>query len=485
MELRDYLRIARRRWQLIAGCVVVVVAIAAAVTLEMTPEYQSQAQLFVSTPADNSVSTAYQGGLFSAQQVTSYAELVGSRALSRRVIADLGLEHSSPAAMSEQVSASVVPDTVLISVTATDPSPKRAQAIAQATAEELSGAVRRLETPPGKKRAPIKASVSDHASLPTSPVSPNPLGNVGLGILLGLLLGFGLAVLRELLDTSVKTAEDVDEVAHAPVLGTIAFDSAASRRPLVTDLDTHAPRIEAFRVLRTNMQFIDVDAKNRVYVVSSSVPTEGKTTTATNLAITLAQAGERVLLLEGDLRRPKMADNLGLEAAVGLTTVLLGRIGVHEATQHPLAAPELSVLTSGGLPPNPSELLQSNAMVELLHELRNDYDVIIIDAPPLLPVTDAALLAARSDGALLVVRHSKTTRDQLSHTIGRLDAVGAKTLGVVLNMIPRRRTDDDYGYGYGYAPRAASGKAGHRRSRRGEADDARDEAFVEEALRKG
>lgn len=467
MELRDYLRVTRRRWRLIVGALVVVVALAAAVTLKMTPQYRSQAQLFVSTPANNSVSTAYQGGLFSAQQVTSYAELVSGRKMATRVIDVLGLKHTTPAAMSAKISASVVPDTVLINVSATDPNPRRAQAIAQATADQLSKEVRNLETPPGKKHAPIKASVSDAASLPVSPVSPKPLLNIGLGVLLGLLLGFGLAVLREMLDTSVKTAEDVDEVAHAPVMGSIAFDPDAAKRPLVTDLDTHAPRIEAFRVLRTNMQFIDVDAKNRVYVVSSSVPVEGKTTTSINLAITLTQAGERVLLLEGDLRRAKVAENLGLEATVGLTTVLVGRIGVGEAVQHPATVPELSVLTSGSLPPNPSELLQSNAMVELLEKLRNDYDVILIDAPPLLPVTDAALLAARSDGALLVVRHSKTTKDQLAHTIGRLDAVGAKALGVVLNMVPQRRGGAyyGYGYGYGYAPEAGRRSAPKKKPR--------------------
>src|SRR5690606_38505826 len=272
----------------------------------------------------------------------------------------------------------------------------------------------------------------------SSPVSPQPVRNLGLAAVLGLLLGFGLAVVRELLDTSVKSDDDIAAATDAPVMGNIAFDSQASKRPLVTELDSHAPRVEAFRVLRTNMQFVDGDGGNKIFVVSSSVPTGGKTTTACNLALTLASAGQRVLLVDGDLRRPRVADNLGLESAVGLTTVLLGRISVDEAIQKDPRT-GLEVLASGAVPPNPSELLQSHAMHDVLADLRTRYDIVIIDAPPLLPVTDAALLGRQSDGVLLVVRHGKTTRDQLSHAVERLENVEAKAVGVVMNMIPSRR----------------------------------------------
>src|SRR5680860_397476 len=198
--------------------------------------------------------------------------------------------------------------------------------------------------------------------------------------------------------------------------------------------------------------------------VTSSVPEEGKTTTATNLAITLAQAGQKVMLVEADLRRPKVAGMLRLESAVGLTTVLVGRVDLREAIQDH-SVPNLSVLTSGALPPNPAELLQSLAMGEVLTRLRAEYDVIIIDAPPLLPVTDAALLASQSDGALIVVRHGKTTRDQLRHAIERLDSVDARALGVVLNMVPNRKSGDSYygyGYGYGYAPENETRRRGKK-----------------------
>ena len=210
------------------------------------------------------------------------------------------------------------------------------------------------------------------------------------------------------------------------------------------------PWAEAFRVLRTNMQYVEVDQDQRVFVVSSSLPGEGKSTTAVNLAITLALAKQRVALVECDLRRPLIAKRLGLDDGVGTTSVLIGKVALRDALQ-PYGDTGLDVLACGPIPPNPSELLQSHAMEKLLGELREQYDIVILDAPPLLPVTDAALLAAQADGALLVVRHGKTTRDQLRHAVERIEAVDAKPIGVVINLAPARRTGRSYGYGYGYS----------------------------------
>jgi receptor protein-tyrosine kinase len=265
----------------------------------------------------------------------------------------------------------------------------------------------------------------------------------------------------------LKSAADVTAATDTPVMGNIAMDPDAAKKPLITEISSHAPRAEAFRVLRTNLQFVDVDNPSKVFAITSAIPAEGKTSTATNLAIALAQAGQRILLVDGDLRRPKIDSKLGLEHAVGLTTVLVGKIEAKEAIQkHPSG---LDVLTSGSVPPNPAELLQSHAMAELLETLRGDYDVILIDSPPLLPVTDAALLAAQSDGAMIVVRHGRTTKDQLIHSVERLRAVDARPVGIVMNMVPLRRSGDSYGYGYGYgygyAPESATLKT--RREARG------------------
>ena len=447
MELRDYLRVIRRRWMLITACVLVVTGVAAVVTFRTTPVYESQAKLFVST-ADGSTDGAYQGSLFSMQRVASYADLVDGRELAERVIADLDLE-LEPTELAEQITATVVPETVNLEIAVQDTDPALAQEIAASTSQELIALIDELETPPGRSNAPIKASVIDSASLPEDPVSPQPVRNIGLGVVLGLLLGLGLAVMRELLDTSIKTSNEIAELTDTPVLGGIQFDPDAPKRPLISALDPHSPRVEAFRILRTNLQFVDVDQDKKVIVFSSSLPGEGKTSTSSNVALALHDAGHRVLLVDGDMRRPQLASLFGLERAVGLTTVLLGRMELKDAVQvhHETG---LHVLTSGNLPPNPAELLQSHAMADLLGLVRDEFDIVVIDAPPLLPVTDAALIAAQVDGAVIVVRQGRTTRDQLAGSIDRLSAVGARPLGIALNMVPAKKRAGGYGYGYGY-----------------------------------
>ncbi|GHJ58680.1 chromosome partitioning protein [Nocardioides sp. OK12] len=456
MELRDYLRILRRRWLLVALSTLIVVAAASAYTFTATPVYQSTARLFINAAGDGGETTAgaYQGGLFTQQRVSSYAELVSIDSLAEEVIDDLGLNLTA-AELKSQVAATVSPQTVVLDVSAQDPSPTRAQAIAQAYADGMTDLIRRIETPDGQTAPLAQAKIPEPATLPSAPVSPKPVRNLGLALVLGLLLGVGLAVARELLDTTVKSPEDLRETTAAPMLGAISYDASIRTEPLVTSLQSHAPRVEAFRVLRTNLQFVDVDAATKVFVVSSALPGEGKTTTSVNLAITLAQTGQKTLLIECDLRRPKATEALGLDNSVGVTTVLLGKVTFEDALQEEVTS-GLAVLGSGAIPPNPAELLQSRAMTDLLDRARERFDTVIIDAPPLLPVTDAALLGVHADGAIVVVAHGKTTKDQLAQAADRLAQVDASLVGVVLNMAPakRRAGGYGYGYGYGYAPEA-------------------------------
>lgn len=463
MELKDYWTTVRRRWRWVASCLLLAVAAAAALTWAATPQYSSSTRLFIST-SQSDESSAYTGNLFATQRVTSYADLVTSRQLAERVADDLGLTTDSRL-LTGQVSAAVVPETVMLEITATDPDPQRAADIAQTYGEQLTELIDELETPQGKRDAVVKATMVDAAEANGDPVSPQPLRNLALAGVLGLLLGVGVAVARELLDTSVKGAEDVTEITDAPILGNIFTDPDAKRAPAEV-LATATPWAESFRVLRTNMQYVEVDHEQKVFVVTSSLPGEGKSTTAVNLALTMSQAGHRVALVECDLRRPLIADRLELDGAVGTTSVLIGKIDARDALQ-PYADTSLDVLACGPIPPNPSELLQSQAMEKLLVDLRSDYDVIILDAPPLLPVTDAALLATRADGAVVVVRHGRTTRDQLSHAVERLEAVDAKLLGMVINMTPAKKAGSGYGYGYGYGPthEAETPEAGRRRRR--------------------
>ena len=258
------------------------------------------------------------------------------------------------------------------------------------------------------------------------------------------------AVLRETLDTTVKGKDDLQQLTGATPLGVIAEDPDVAKRPLVVQVEAQSPRAETFRQLRTNLQFVDVDRPLKTVVMTSASAEEGKSTTACNLAITLAQAGVRTILVEADLRRPRVADYMGLEGAVGLTSVLTGLTSLDEALQ-PWGRNAMWVLASGPLPPNPSEILGSHQMSELLKTLEDRADVIVLDSPPLLPVTDAAVLARHADGAVLVVRHGKTRREQVTRALEALQGVDARLLGTVLNWAPVKGPDaDNYGYGPGY-----------------------------------
>jgi receptor protein-tyrosine kinase len=436
---------ARRRWLTIVAMLLLGVFGAAAYSLTTTPTYHSKARVFVSSDASNSAEQ-YYAGFFNSQMVKSYADLATSRQLMSRVTKRLELDVSA-AQLAEKINATVVQDTVIIELEALDPSPKVAQQLAQAEAEELAGYLTEVESTDKNKKS-VKATVIDPANLVDDPVRPRTLLNVVIFGVLGLLLGVALAVARELLDNSVSSAEDVERITGKPVLSSVGFDPDVPRHPLISDGSSLSPRVEAFRLLRTNLQFLDLDNAPRSIVITSALPTEGKTSTAANLAIALAQTGRRVLLIDGDLRRPRSAEMLGLERSVGFTTVLVGRADLVDAIQRHTES-GIYFLASGPIPPNPTEVLQSQASRSLLERAAGLFDHVIIDAPPLLPVSDAAVMARDVDGAILVVRHGKTSKDQLRQAVTRLQHVDARVLGVTVNMTPRRGSRT-HGYGYGY-----------------------------------
>jgi capsular exopolysaccharide synthesis family protein len=361
------------------------------------------------------------------------------------------------------VSAATPSGTVLLDVTATSTNPQTARNVANATAKSLAEEIVRLETTASGAK-PVQVEVIRPATVPGSPVSPRTTTSVLIGAFLGLLAGATIALLRRLLDTTVKSQSEVEQATGATSLGAVAFDPDARKSPLVTMRG--GSRAEAFRTIRTNLRYIDVDNPPRSVVITSSVPKEGKTTTACNLAIALAQAGSRVLLLEADLRRPKVAEYLGVDGSVGLTDVLIGQIPLNDVVvswQRGL----LDFLPSGAIPPNPSELLGSRQMADLLGELVGRYDVVVLDAPPLLPVSDAAVLATVADGALVVCRHGETHRDQVEKAADALRQVDARILGTILNFAPTRR--GGYGYssgGHGYADYSYDAKDARASGRR-------------------
>ncbi|KQU32227.1 polysaccharide biosynthesis tyrosine autokinase [Rhodococcus sp. Leaf233] len=450
MEIQDYLKILKARWIIIAVTVVVVILGALGASLLTTPLYESSARMFVSTSGGASVSETYQGNLTSQQLVASYSELATSDALAARVLNVLPLEGMSASQLAAKVKASSTPDTVLFNLTVTDPSPEQARDIANAMATELSEQVRELETPAngGDPAAGVKTFQQAEAS--STPVSPNTKRNLALGAAVGLLLGIALAVLRDRLDNTIKGRREIEAISGKALVGTIPFDKERKAHPAVDFQDlTQSASAEAFRELRTNLQFLEVDHPPRVIVVTSAIPSEGKTTTAVNLAVALAEAGHHVALVEGDLRRPRVSKYMGLIGSVGMSTVLAGQATVEEVLQ-PTKYEGLQAMASGPIPPNPSELLGSEASRALLVELRSRFDYVIVDGAPLLPVTDSAVLTTHADGALLVTRYGHTKSNELARAIGNLETIGARVLGVVLALTPSKK-GDMYSYSYNYA----------------------------------
>jgi polysaccharide biosynthesis transport protein len=433
MTLHALLKILRDRWLTVVGVVVVLTGAGAGVWFLRPAEYTADLRMYVSAQSADNAQAAFQGAQLSQQRVTSYVELVGSKRVSEEVIRTLRLS-TAPEDLAEHVAASSKLDSVIIDVAVTDGSAQSAAAVANAIGQVFPQLVDELERPSSPTGIPpVAVRVVQPAEVPDEPSSASLHVMLVLGLVAGLLVGVCGALFRNALDTSVKTVEHLRAAADTPVLGTIAFDSGVPKRPLTLHEDPQSPRAEAFRQLRTNLQFLAVDSPPKVIAVTSSLPSEGKTTTVANLAIALASSGHRVLVIEADLRRPKLADLLGVDRTIGLTSVLAGRVHVAHAVQH-WSGGALDVLPSGPLPPNPSELLASQHMASLLQELRAEYDIVLLDTPPVLPVTDAAALAPSTDGVLIACRFKKTKQEEVALAASALRAVSAPLLGSIFSM---------------------------------------------------
>ena len=276
-----------------------------------------------------------------------------------------------------------------------------------------------------------------------------------------LLLGFVYALVRHQFDRRLKSSEEVEKKFGTPVIGMIPRSSSMRQgdgRELALAVTgslsaSNASTAEGFRKLRTNLAYMDVDHPPRVIVVTSPKQSDGKSTVAANLAAAIAIGGQTVTLVDGDLRRPTVADSLAIVDGAGLTDVLVGRVTPDDVIQNHPDVPGLRVLASGAIPPNPSELLGSKAMQTLVSDLARDA-MVIIDAPPLLPVTDAAVLTRSADGAIVVVSHNGTLDTELAAALANIAAVHGRTLGIVFNRIRRSASSGFYGdyYRYEYKP---------------------------------
>ncbi len=450
MDFHTYLAVLRKNWWLILGCVLLGLAGAWFVNFRAVPVYQSSVTFYVSTPTDAAGGNAYQANQYALSKIESYTRLLTSDRLAQLLVDEGGLD-LSPADVARRISASSDLNTVLLTATISDTSTDRCLAIAKSIATEFGPLIDQLDNRTSKDAngSTVKLNVVSGPSLNPAPVSPRVTLNYGLGLLAGLIVGVALAVLRALLDTTVRSVVALQGLTELPVLGAVPLESSGKKRtPILTADQMRSIRAESYRQIRTNLQFMDLENPIQVLVVASSVGGEGKSTTAVNLAIVTAETGRQVLLIDGDMRRPRISEYLGIERSVGLSNVLVGQVAVDDVLQS-WGTDGLMILPCGSIPPNPSELLGSHQMADLLSDLRIKFDFIIIDTPPLLPVTDAAVTSATADGTIVVVRYGKTSRTQVSGALQSLETVDARTLGCVLSMMPKKGTDSGYdGYGY-------------------------------------
>jgi polysaccharide biosynthesis transport protein len=415
VNLRDALTVLRKRALLIAAATIVCAGVALAGSMATKPTYSASAELLVvaktSSAKGEEVSSAYEGALLSQQLVKSLAQVLRSRQTAELAL-KLRPEAMSAAQLQSQVTVEPILDTLVIDLHVTDTDPARAQRLAN----NLSAAFIQ-QVPNLQGGSALQVSVIEPALVPTAPVSPNTRLNVMLGLVIGLLVGVAAAVAAEQLDTSVRTAERLEGAVGAPMLGMIpAFDAAAE--PLAIQRQPHAIQAEAFRKLRANFSFLGVGGQGICCAVTSSTSA---------LALALAQAGQRVIVVDTDLRRPYVHKLFGLQQEVGTTTVLLDRIKLDEALQWP--EPNLGVLTSGPIPPNPSELLGSEPMANLIADLRTQADVVLLDCPPVLPVADPVVVSRFTDGVLIVAHGRATSRAQVQLTASTCRQAGLPILG--------------------------------------------------------
>jgi succinoglycan biosynthesis transport protein ExoP len=451
MDLPDIVRTLARRWPLVLGGLTLGATASCAQLVLSTPTYDATARLYVTVASSESGSTTdlVQGGNAAEQRVRSYVDIITTPRVLQAAIDELRLATTAQD-LADRVRASSPNETVLLNLTVNDTSAARAAAIANAISESFTKLVADdLEQASEGSISPVSIRTVQPAVVPRDPATPQPAKSLFLGVGGGLSLGVLGAVLRELLDTKIRSRAEVELVTDRPVLGTVPKWKDLQRTPVFIQGNGRGAFAEAFRALRTNLRFLGQSPTGRVFVITSANPGEGKTTTTVNLAAALMEGGARVAVVDCDLRRPAVAARLDMENHAGLTDVLIGRAELDDVAQ-PWGATG-TVLPTGPLPPNPADLLASAGMTEILAALAASNDYVIVDTPPLLPVTDAAVLAAASSGAIVVTAARKSHTHELRDALAVLERADAHTLGIAVTMT--KTPHQQYGYGYlGDAP---------------------------------
>jgi non-specific protein-tyrosine kinase len=425
-----------RSWRLVLAITLAVTALGAALALSRPAAYRAHTQVFVAaTVTTEDADQVALANTYIQGRVPSYLSVATSPTVVNAVInqLDLDLEYDD---LASRVLATATPTTVLIDLSISDEDPELAAQMVDVLAERFAAVVADIErTPASGDRSPVQLRVTGPALVPTDDGSSGAIFLIAFAFVVGLALAVAVAVLRARLDHRVKDADLLAELVGAPVLAVVPRGARRVHRPGTRQAAAADPRAEAWRLLRTNIAFLDVDDPPTVVAVTSALPGEGKTTTALGLARALVEAGRKVVLVEADLRKPVLTDNLGLGEGPGLRGVLQDGVDWTEALRE---AEGLDVLPAGSAPPNPSTLLDGVRLAEVLAALDEAYEAVVVDTAPLLAVSDGSQVAARAQAVLLVVRARRTTHEQVGAAVEALDRVGVRPSGAVLTFASRR-----------------------------------------------
>ena len=448
--LRHYLDVVRRRKWIVLTVIAMATGGAALVSALQEPVYRATTKIVVGQgsgliPAGE----AYAIPHFTA----TMGDLVESDVVARNVIENLNLKDETPQSLLERTSVSINPDTAVVKVAVEDRDKARAVRIAGQIGTVFADLVEEqfgkptAPAPGEAPEAPLTAKVFDPAHPdPDTRVAPKPVRNIAIAGVLGLILGLLAAFLREHFDRKLRTREAVEQSFGVPVIGQVPFRKQRGRRP-ATVADESREVGEAYRALRANLQYLAVKRPLRTILITSAAPAQGKTTVTANLAVAIARSGATTIAVEGDLRRPQLVQALGAPRQwAGLTTLLVGNGELESAlTDVALTGSEngagpgsddrVSFLPSGPLPPNPSELLSSAQMKDVLEQLTNLFDYVLIDSPPILLVADALELGRMVAGVVLVVRRNRATTDEAREVRALIERLDINLLGVVFTDV--------------------------------------------------